>query len=121
MLLPSRDTPLAGYGTRLLKLEFHPLVLPARQEEFFDDRPRAPKLRRRRASYTSELLFIVRQRTCLPVVHNQEHVDAVLQRPEVAGVRQIVGNVEGHPMQLHGASPSRQSPQHHHMSVDHAP
>ncbi len=46
---------------------------------------------------TRKPIFIVWQAFLLPVMHNQEHVSAMLQGAEVLRIPQVVGHIKWHP------------------------
>lgn len=92
--------PLLDDLGRLREFFFHPLVLPAGHEEVGEGVATGLPLIGREAGDLRDLALVVRKPALLPVLHDQEHVGAMLERGEVPGVCQVVSDIERHPRAL---------------------
>lgn len=88
----------------MCKFGIDPLVLPSGPEQVGERVPDLLPLVQLQARDPGQLPVVVREAACLPVVHDQKHVRAMLQRAQVTGVCQVVGHVERHPGVAHSAA-----------------
>src|ERR1700722_18069214 len=86
------------------QLALDPLVLPAFREFGLHGFADAAPLRNREAGDGGQPRVVGRQRVVLPIVHDQQQIGAVLKRVEIAGVAQVVPDIERHPGAAHAAS-----------------
>ena len=78
-------------------LSVDPSVTPPVIEQVGKRVPRSRPFRDGHPADASEFVVVNRQATILPIVHDQQHVRAVLDRAQVAGVGEIVRDIEWHP------------------------
>lgn len=80
-------------------------VAPAIIEQTGEGVPTLRPFVGRHAADSSQLLVVIWQAVSLPVMHDEEHVRAMLRRAQMAGVGEVVGDVEGHPRAAHSSRP----------------
>jgi hypothetical protein len=105
------DAPVAAGQAALHKGAIHlgelgldPLVLPAIGKFGLQRLADAPPLRDREPGDGGQPRVVGRQRVVLPIVHDQQQIGAVLQRIEIAGVAQIIPDIERQPSAAHAVS-----------------
>ena len=81
----------------LRQFRFNALVLPPIREQGGDNVAAICPLVGRHPGNAGDEAFVGRQRPLLPVVHDQQHIRAMLSSGQVPGVSQIVSDVQRHP------------------------
>jgi hypothetical protein len=108
--LPTGGDPLLVALGRVCYLLVNALVAPAGGEERLDRRSRLLPFPVGHAGDCRELAVVIRQPALGPVVHDQQQIGAVQGRPQMAGVLEIVTDVQGHPREIHEKGISRTIP-----------